>query len=150
MRAPPALAVALLLAALGAREERAAAQGARANPRSSLVVDAALRSGAVPRCWNAYLQSNAEASSARFRVRIELNDAGAFHRVTVLDPAPPPLVGCVQAQLARLSIPRGEAIVVVTTYSFAAGMPAPVPAGASASEAPPGDAPHAAAPVPHP
>lgn len=122
----PSTLLAIALLSAPARENRLAQ-----NPRSSraeAVIEAVHRSGAVARCWNAYLRSTPEAPSVRFRVRIEVSADGSVRQVSVLDPAPAALTLCVRAELRRISMAAGEAVSVETTYSFAAGVPAPVPA----------------------
>ena len=89
--------------------------------RSSTVIDGIHRSGAVPRCWNAYLHMEPEAGSVRFRVRVEVSAAGVVERVNVLDPTPPPLVECVRTQVQRVTFTAGSAVTVETTYAFQPG-----------------------------
>ena len=95
--------------------------------RNHEVIEALHRSGAVPRCWNAFIQHSPEAPSARFRVRVEVDASAAVHDVVIIDPIPTLLAGCVRNELRRATVPAGSAITISTTYSFAAGAPAPIP-----------------------
>lgn len=101
------------------------------DPTGNRSRDAALalhRTGAVPRCWNAFLAENPDAASAQFRLRVAVDAQGHVGQVTVRDPVPPELLECVRTQLRRAEIAPGAAVTVDTTYAFAAGTPAPVPA----------------------
>ena len=91
------------------------------------MLEAVHRSGAVPRCWNAFIQHQPDAPSVRFRVRIEVDASGAVSEATVLDPTPTLFATCVRNEVRRASAPAGTAVTVTTTYSFAAGVPAPIP-----------------------
>jgi hypothetical protein len=95
--------------------------------RGDEVLEAVHRSGAVPRCWNAFIQRQPDAPSVRFRVRIEVDETGRVSTATVLDPTPTLFAQCVHNEVRRATVPAGPAISVTTTYSFAAGTPAPVP-----------------------
>jgi hypothetical protein len=121
----------LLLALLGTSATtapRLAQTGAPPADRGHVALAAIHRSGAVPRCWNAYLQSDPNAVSVRFRLRAEIAASGAVERVALLDPVPSALADCLRSQLRRVSVAPGPAVTVETTYSFVAGSPAPVPA----------------------
>ncbi len=124
---PLALALALALLASPSQSQRLAQTPPREPTRNHVVLEAVHRSGAVQRCWNAFVQHQPEAPSVRFRLRVEVNDSGAVTSAVVLDPAPTAFAGCVSTQLRRVTVPAGPAITVETTYSFAAGTPAPVP-----------------------
>jgi hypothetical protein len=119
----------LLLALASTSTALSSPTPAPAPDRTRTVIEAVHRSGAVPRCWNAYLEATPEAGSVRFRLRVEVNASGAIERVALLDPTPPPFEGCVRTQLRRLTVPAGAAVTVETTYSFTADGPAPVPTG---------------------
>ena len=95
--------------------------------RGHVVLEAVHRTGAVPRCWNAYLDHQPDAPSVRFRLRVDVDAAGAITHAVVLDATPPLLAGCIRTQLQLAHVPAGTAITVETTYSFNAGTPAPVP-----------------------
>ena len=95
--------------------------------RTHVVLEAVHRSGAVPRCWNAFLQHQPDAPTVRFRLRVEVDANGVVTEATVLDPTPLLLANCIRAQVRHATIPAGPAITVETTYNFGAGTPAPIP-----------------------
>src|SRR5687768_13037928 len=96
-------ALVLIVAALHSPPAPRLAQSVDA-ARSRAVTEAVHHSGAVPRCWNAYLHAEPAAGSVRFRVRVDVAASGAFERVAVLDPVPLALAGCVRTQLAQVRV----------------------------------------------
>jgi hypothetical protein len=126
LSARSALVIALLALVVPSRAS-SQADGGPPN-RTSVVIEALHRSGAAQRCWNAFLHANPDSGSVRLRVRVEVSASGGLERVTFLEPAPEPLTNCVRAELRRFSVAAGPTATVETTYSFSAGVPAPVPA----------------------
>lgn len=111
------------------------------------VVERVHRSGAAPRCWNAFIAQNAESPSVQFRLRIETDGAGGVRSVLVLDPTPVAFAECVQTQVRGLTNVPGPSLTATTTYAFRAGLAAPVPvfvAPSAAASPTPSTAPAAA------